>query len=152
MIITFHICFQYTICRKIDQVGELIHDIVNSLFNASIGLYVTTLYEEEIKINLLKNVETIKFLKLIPVNILFERSHRIYKFKTSKWFVIVRGSDEQVIRQCGFKEHKSPCYTTVLEEYNTKVKICFKNGSRGCFIALSYKYSQTLTVPHIQCY
>ena len=73
MIITFHICFQYTICRKIDQVGELIHDIVNSLFNASIGLYVTTLYEEEIKINLLKNVETIKFLKLIPVNILFER-------------------------------------------------------------------------------
>ena len=42
----------------------------------------------------------------------------------------VRG-EERIIRSCGWIEHKKPCYTTVLEEYNTYVCTCQGDGCNG---------------------
>ena len=60
-------------------------------------------------------------------------------------FVSVRGND-QVIRQCGFKEHKNPCYTTVLEEYNTQVTFTVQYN----LLAFSYYYYFLIFQQHTQ--
>jgi len=57
----------------------------------------------------------------------------------------VRG-DERVIRSCGYvpDEKKRPCYTTVLEEYNTVVCAC--DNERGCNSASMFKVSTVAVV------